>query len=66
MLIAHQDCALYTQRLNTSPLQLETQQHEYMVKAVQRVRGLGPYLRIDTYFARKQDGNMISFEPVTV
>lgn len=66
VLIAHQDCAFYTQRLNISPLQLESQQHEDMAKAVGRVQGLGPHLQVDAFFARKTYDDMISFESVSL
>ena len=66
VLIAHQDCAFYTQRLNISPLQLESQQHEDMAKAVGRVQGLGPHLQVDAFFVRKTYDDMISFESVSL
>ena len=64
VLIAHQQCAFYTRRLHISPLQLESQQHEDMARAVQRVRDLGPHLRVDAFFARKLPDDMILFETV--
>lgn len=66
ILVAHQDCAFYTQRLNISSLQLETQQHEDMFKAVERVQNLGPRLQVDAFFARKQHGATVSFEAMTL
>jgi hypothetical protein len=63
VLIAHADCAFYLQRLSISALQLETQQRDDMRKAMQRVRGLGTGLRVETYFARAR-GDRVSFERV--
>ncbi len=65
VLIAHQDCAFYTQRLRISPLQLETQQHDDLSKAVKRVQSLGPNLRVDAFFARRSTQQAVSFEPVS-
>lgn len=62
VLVAHEDCAFYTERLHVSPLQLETKQREDLAKAASRVRRMGHGLTVMTYFARKQ-GDRISFEP---
>lgn len=62
VLIAHQDCAFYTQWLHISPLQLQTQQREDMQKAVQRVRSIANSLRVETFFARKHTDGRICFE----
>jgi hypothetical protein len=64
VLIAHQDCAFYTKRLKISPLQLKTQQHDDLGKAVKRVQSLGPNLRIDAFFARRNSNQTVSFEIV--
>ena len=66
VLIAHEDCAFYTQRLKVSPLQLESQQREDMKKAVRRVQSIGPGLRIDAFFARKKGDGAVQFESVGV
>lgn len=62
VLIAHENCAFYTERLSVSPLQLETQQREDMKKAVQRVRLLSGELTVRAYFARIDCDNRIQFE----
>lgn len=62
--IAHEDCAYYSERLNVSPLQLESQQHEDMQKAVQRVRSIGPNLLVEAFFARKKFNGDVHFGPV--
>ena len=62
VLIAHQDCAFYTERLHVSPLQLESQQREDMEAAVRRVRSIARGLTVDTFFARKQPDGTIQFE----
>ncbi|MHC4398173.1 MAG: carbonic anhydrase [Planctomycetota bacterium] len=64
VLIAHENCAFYTERLQVSALQLESQQREDMKKAVRRVRSIGPSLRIDAFFARKNWQGAIQFESV--
>lgn len=62
VLIAHENCAFYTERLGVSPLQLETQQRDDMKKAVQRIRLLAEELTVRAYFARIDSDNMIRFE----
>jgi hypothetical protein len=64
VLIAHEDCGFYTQRLKVPPLQLESQQRDDMIKAFRRVHSIGPRLRIDAFFARKKADGVIQFEPV--
>ncbi len=64
VLIAHQDCAFYTQRLHASPLQLESIQYEDIKKAIGRVRAIGPDLVVDAFFARKTYDGVIQFESV--
>jgi hypothetical protein len=66
VLIAHQDCAFYTHRLQISSLQRETQQREDLQKAVERVRSIGPSLAIDTFFAHKKRNGTIHFEAIKV
>lgn len=63
VLIAHEGCAFYLQRLEVSPLQIESQQRDDMRKAVERVQSLGRSLRIDGYFARIDRGR-VRFERV--
>lgn len=63
ILIAHKDCGFFLQRLQVSPLQLESQQREDMLKAITRVQSLGRHLRIEAYFARQRRG-MVQFERV--
>jgi carbonic anhydrase-like protein len=41
VLIAHEGCAYYTDRLHVSPLHLEEKQREDIVKAIDRVKWLG-------------------------
>ena len=62
VLIAHQDCAFYTERLHVSPLQVEAQQREDMEAAVRRVRSFAHGLTVDTFFARKHSDGTIRFE----
>lgn len=66
VLIAHEGCAFYSERLNISPLQLETQQRDDMKKAVRRVSAIASNLRVDAFFARKKYGGKIAFESVNL
>jgi hypothetical protein len=63
VLIAHEGCAFYSERLRVSPLQLETQQLEDMQKAVRRVRSFGMNIDVSAYFARLRDASVL-FERV--
>lgn len=63
VLIAHDSCAFYTNRLELTPPRLELMQRADLVRAaafVHRVTGID---RIDAYFARLRD-NRVEFEPV--
>ena len=64
VLIAHENCAFYTERLHVSPLQLESQQREDMAKAIRRVRSLSQQLKVSAFYARKHRKGMIHFEAV--
>ncbi len=61
VLIAHEDCAFYTERLQVPRLQLETQQREDIKKAVRRVRSLSASLEVSSFFAKKSWNGMIQF-----
>ena len=64
VLIAHENCAFYSERLRVSPLQLETQQREDIGKAVRRVRSLSRTLSVSAFVARKHREDTIRFESV--
>ena len=64
VLIAHENCAFYSERLRVSALQLETEQREDIRKAVRKVRSLSRTLSVNAFFARKQRKNIIRFESV--
>lgn len=64
VLIAHEGCAFYTERLRISPLQLETQQREDLQKAVRRVGSMARELDVQAFFARKAWEGTIRFEAV--
>ncbi|MFP6763325.1 MAG: carbonic anhydrase [Planctomycetaceae bacterium] len=64
VLIAHEHCAFYTDRLQISALQLESQQHEDMLKAIKRVHTIGPGLDVQAFFARRNRNGTIHFESV--
>ena len=64
VLIAHQDCAFYTARLELKEPRLELVQKADLVRAaayVHRVTGLE---KIEAWFARHGDNNAVNFEPV--
>ena len=62
ILIAHQDCAFYTDRLHVSIERLEAKQREDLHRAGLRIRSLFERLRVDAYFARKRPDGGIEFE----
>ena len=64
ILIAHQDCAFYTERLRVPPSQLESQQREDLQAAVERVVGLFRGISVEAFFARKWSDETIRFEPL--
>jgi hypothetical protein len=63
VLIAHEGCAFYMERLRVSPLQLQTQQHDDLVKAIQRVERFGLNVEVLAFFAHVR-GKTIRFERV--
>ena len=66
VLIAHEDCAFYSQRLKVSPLQLESQQQTDIGKAIRRVRSIDRHLDVQAWFARKRLRGTIAFEQLDV
>ena len=62
VLIAHEDCAFYTQRLGVAAEELQSRQREDLRTAVDRLRGLRDGLRVDAFYARIR-GDRVSFEP---
>ncbi len=65
VLIAHENCAFYTSRLDLQPPRLELVQRADLVRAaafVHRVTGLDS---IEGYYARLEN-DLVSFEPVAV
>ncbi|MEZ5942816.1 MAG: carbonic anhydrase [Planctomycetaceae bacterium] len=64
VLIAHEGCAFYSDRLKVSPLQLESQQQIDMRKALQRVRAISKRVQIHGFFARLTHNGKVRFEPV--
>jgi hypothetical protein len=64
VLIAHQDCAFYGERLHVPAAQLETRQREDVQLAVERIRSIARSLVVDAFFARKEPDGTIRFEPL--
>ena len=64
VLISHQDCAFYAERLNVPRAHLEAQQQEDAQTAIERIRWFLDGLKVEAYFARKQSDGAIRFEPL--
>lgn len=62
VLIAHQDCAFYTERLHVSPQKIEAQQRQDMQTAIERIHSLARNLPVHAFFARKDPAGTIRFE----
>ena len=62
VLIAHQDCAFYGERLHVPAPRLETRQREDMQAAAERLRSLSRSLAVEQFFARKQADGTVRFE----
>ena len=65
VLITHENCAFYTHRLKIPPMQLRTQQHEDMSKAVQRTRELASGMTVEAFFAHIKDDRVV-FEAMEI
>ena len=61
VLIAHQECAFYTQRLGVSPEDQEQQQREDLANAVERIGWMNSTVTVDCYLAHLEK-NRIVFE----
>lgn len=66
VLLAHENCAFYSERLNVSPLQLESQQRDDMTKAMRRVHSLSSSIQVSAFFARIGSAGTIKFEAVQI
>ncbi len=62
VLIAHQDCAYYGERLHVAAPQLETRQREDLQAAAERLRSFSRGLVVEEFFARKALDGTIRFE----
>ena len=65
VLIQHQNCAFYTNRLGLQGFAVEQQQRDDLSRAADFVRELTKVDRIDAYFARQLDGH-IRFEQINL
>ena len=65
VLIQHEACAFYTQRLKVSAKQLEHLQRADLIRAAYFIRHVTSLDRIDAYFARRAH-DAIEFEPVAI
>src|SRR5262245_692019 len=67
VLIQHEACAFYTQRLRVGQKQLEHLQRADLVRAAYFIRHVTSLERVDAYFARRAAGDeAIGFEPVAI
>ncbi len=66
VLIAHQDCAFYTQLLHTPASSLEAKQRADIDRAARRLESLNSRLHVSRYFARKTPHGTVQFEPFAV
>ena len=62
VLIAHENCGFYTERLHVSPQNIETQQREDMQTAIKRIGSFASGLVVESFFARKHPDGTIRFE----
>ncbi|MEO6434389.1 MAG: carbonic anhydrase [Tepidisphaeraceae bacterium] len=63
VLIQHQNCAFYTNRLGLRGFEVESQQRDDLIAAAGYVRKVTGVERIEAYFARQFDG-LVRFEKV--
>lgn len=63
ILIAHEGCAFYTERLSVAALDLASRQREDLVKAAEFVHEFAPHLQVEAYFAHI-DQNAVAFERI--
>lgn len=65
VLIQHQHCAFYTNRLRVNDRQLEHLQRADLVRAAYFIRHVTSLSAVDAFFARKTE-DAIEFEPVAI
>jgi hypothetical protein len=65
VLIQHAGCAFYRQWLKIREEMLEARQVEDLGRAAALVRGRHPAMRVDSYFARREQ-DTVWFQPVAV
>ena len=64
VLIAHEDCAFYSQRLHVFSAAMEARQREDMQAAAERIRAIGRGLAVEAFFARKNADGGVRFEAI--
>jgi hypothetical protein len=62
VLVAHHDCAFYTERLHVPSPQLEARQREDLQAAAERLRSFSRSLVVEEFFARKHLDGTVRFE----
>ncbi|MHC4447020.1 MAG: carbonic anhydrase [Planctomycetota bacterium] len=58
VLIAHQDCAFYKERLGVSPIDLLDRQRADLAKAVERMQALHRDVMVEAFLAREENGRV--------
>lgn len=64
VLVAHEGCAFYSERLHVPPLELKARQREDISKAISRVRDFGLGIEVTAFFARLS-GATVRFERIS-
>ena len=59
VLIAHQECAYYTEQLGISPDDQEQHQREDLAKAVERIGWINPTVTVDCYLAHIEQKHIV-------
>ena len=65
VLIAHEDCVFYLERLSVPPAEVTKRQRADLGKAAARLWRIRPSLSVEAYLAWKRSG-MVEFEPVAI
>jgi hypothetical protein len=63
VLIAHQNCGFYVERLHVPSAEIECRQREDLHTAAERIRGIARDVAIGTFFARRLADGKVRFEP---
>jgi hypothetical protein len=62
VLIAHHNCAFYTNKLHVPPAQIEIRQREDLHAAAERIHSVARHLAMSAFFARRLPDGKVRFE----